>query len=498
MGKCVATRIGIRSRLSIGMVSAALIVTALSFEAVAAEDSAAATAGASDTVELASEMRALRAEVADLRQQVGALRAQLAAAPERANPPLASEAGAPAPAPGGVAPPGGVTPPGESAPGEAPPPGVTPSGQEAPAGTTLGGALKQLLPGPVSPPPAAGGYAAGHPQGVIVPGLEGVSKVFIPDIGGVGDFLFQQSDLRKGDPRYDPANDKFNVRDTQLIFFSPIDPYTLAQISIDKPDNGAFDIEEAFLVFNQLPEDLTLRAGQFRPHFGLINEIDTFQLPVVNRPQAIARYIGDDGFVEPGVNLNGYIPNPWDADIKADVNLLSGYNTLSFDHRDGRNFDFAFIGNLIYSRDLFDSGFLTSGASFAGGPGPGGQSYLEDAFAQVRYIPSQRQVLTVSTEGLLAEREGVNDHGVKRGVYSLVDYNFWLRYHLGLLLDLADVPNVPRGTEFGVSPLFTYFVSDNTRLRLQYTHTTGSDAERADDVVLLQATFSLGNLKPLE
>ena len=493
MGKCVAMRIGIRSRVSVGIVSAALIVAALSFEALPAEDTAVtASASTIDSAELASEMRALRAEVADLRQQVGALRAQLAATPERANPPLASVAGAPAPAPGGV------TPPGESTVGEAPPPGVTPSGEEAPAGATLGGALKQLLPGPVSPPPPAGGYAGGHPQGVIVPGLEGVSKVFIPDIGGVGDFLFQQSDLRKGDPRYDPANDKFNVRDTQLIFFSPIDPFTLAQISIDKPDNGAFDIEEAFLVFNQLPEDLTLRAGQFRPQFGLINEIDTFQLPVVNRPQAIARYIGDDGFVEPGVNLNGYIPNPWDADIKADVNMVSGYNTLSFDHRDGRNFDFALIGNLIYSRDLFDSGFLTSGASFAGGPGPGGQSYLEDAFAQVRYIPSQRQVLTVSTEGLLAEREGVGDHGVKRGVYSLVDYNFWLRYHLGLLLDLADVPNVPRGTEFGVSPVFTYFVSDNTRLRLQYTHTTGSDAERADDVVLLQATFSLGNLKPLE
>jgi hypothetical protein len=478
-----------RNRMSTSLILAAMITAAIGAESAAA-------ASAEDRASL-SELRALRAQLAELQRRVDAIQARLEAAPGRVGPSPAppataaasSAAGAGAPAPGGgaMAPPGGaIAPPPAAGGAEAPPPG----------GVTVGGALKQLLPGPVSGPGA--GYAAGLPQGVIVPGLEGVPKVFIPDIGGVGDFTLRQSDLRERDPRFDPRDDKFRVRDTQLIFFSPIDPYTLAQISIDKPDRDRFDIEEAFLVFNRLPYDLTLRAGQFRPRFGLINQLDTFQLPVVNRPQAIARYIGDDGFVEPGVNLNGYVPNPWDADIKADVNMLSGRNLQSFNRREGRTFDFAYLASMIYSRDLFGSGFLKTGTSFAGGPGPGGQSYLEDAFMQIRYIPTQRQALTLSTEGLLAERQSVGDRGVKRGVYSMLDYGFWLRYHLGLLLDLADRPNVARGTEFGVSPLFTYFVSDNTRLRLQYTHNTRSGPERADDLVFLQATFSLGNLKPLE
>jgi hypothetical protein len=390
-----------------------------------------------------------------------------------------------------------------------PPPGITPAGEplgaSPPAGVTLGSAVKKLMPGPVSGPTSlAPGYANAEPsgQGVIVPGLEGVSKTFIPDIGAVGDFTFRQSDIRRGDARYNPANDKFQPRDTQLIFFSPIDPYTTAQISIDKPNNGAFDIEEAFLTFNKLPYDLSMRAGQFRPQFGLLNQTDTFQLPMVNRPDAIARYIGEDGLIEPGVNLKGYIPNPWDLALKADFNFVSGINATSFDRHRGRTYDFAYIGTLAYSRELFKTGALTAGASFAGGPGPGGATYMADPFIQLRYAPTQRQVWTWNLEALLSERTGDNDHGLKRGIYTLLDYNFRLRWHAGALIDVADVPGVPRGTELGLSPILTYFVSDNTRLRLQYTHTTGSRAasgpERAADLVFLQATFSLGNLKPLD
>ncbi|WP_333651168.1 hypothetical protein [Candidatus Binatus sp.] len=390
-----------------------------------------------------------------------------------------------------------------------PPPGVTPAGEplpaSPPAGITLGSAVKKLMPGPVTGPTSlAPAYANAEPggQGVIVPGLEGVSKTFIPDIGAVGDFTFRQSDIRRGDARYNPADDKFQPRDTQLIFFSPIDPYTTAQISIDKPNNGPFNIEEAFLTFNKLPYDLSLRAGQFRPAFGLLNETDTFQLPMVNRPNALAFYIGDDGLIEPGLNVKGYIPNPWDLALKADFNFVSGINQTAFDRHQGRTYDFAYIGTLDYSRDLFTTGALTTGASFAGGPGPGGATYMEDPFIQLRYAPTQRQVWTWNLEALLSERTGANDHGVKRGIYTLLDYNFRLRWHAGALIDVADVPGVPRGTELGLSPILTYFVSDNTRLRLQYTHTTATQAAngplRAADVVYLQATFSLGNLKPLD
>lgn len=439
-------------------------------------------------VELKKELAEFQSELRAMHQRMDALEAQVGAratsgTPASASPSASGQAGAP--------------------------PGITPAGEpmapSPPAGITLGSAIKKLMPGPVTGPTSmAPGYANAEPtgQGVIVPGLEGVSKTFIPDIGGVGDFTFRQSDIRKGDARYNPADDKFQPRDTQLIFFSPIDPYTTAQISIDKPNNGSFDIEEAFLTFNKLPYDLTLRAGQFRPEFGLLNQTDTFQLPMVNRPDAIAFFLGQDGLVEPGVNLKGYIPNPWDLALKADFNFVGGINTTSFGHHEGRTYDFAYLGTLDYSRDLFTTGALTAGASVGGGPGPGGATYLADPFIQLRYAPTQRQVWTWNVEAMLSDRSGANDHGVKRGIYTLLDYNFRLRWHAGALIDVADVPGVPRGTEFAFSPILTYFVSDNTRLRLQYTHTTPTRAAdgplRASEQVFLQATFSLGNLKPLD
>ena len=52
--------------------------------------------------------------------------------------------------------------------------------------------------------------------------------------------------------------------------------------------------------------------------------------------------------------------------------------------------------------------------------------------------------------------------------------------------------------ELGLAPNFTWFLSDNLRLRAQYTHTTALDTMRPEEKISLQATFSLGNLKQLD
>lgn len=383
------------------------------------------------------------------------------------------------------------------------------TGEESPGVvSTFRTAFERLLTGTVTAPtvlPPGYGVAPqpAEPSGVIVQRPPGPPKLFLPDIGLVGDFLFQQSNFRRGDPRFDPGADKFNVREVELIFASPIDPYTFAQIELAFEDGGV-EIEQAYLLFDRLPLlqllpiNLGLKVGQFRPRFGLINELENFQLPMVNRPNALANFVGDEGFIEPGINLSTHLPNPWDADLRLDLNMLSGVNEASWNRGDGANFDFAYIASLIYSRELFQSGYLTTGISFAEGPGEGGAAFLQDAFLQIRYAPDPRSILTWSIEGLLAQRKGVGDAGTKRGLYSMVDYNFDLRYHLGFLVDWADTPNVARGSTVGISPILTYFVSDGTRLRLQYTYTTPSGPERRAHQVFLQATFSFGNLKHLD
>jgi hypothetical protein len=106
---------------------------------------------------------------------------------------------------------------------------------------------------------------------------------------------------------------------------------------------------------------------------------------------------------------------------------------------------------------------------------------------------------------MLAERQRLGNQNFKSGFYTYVDYGFKLRYHVGMLVDVADLPGatpgaatpLPTGRQLTLAPNATWFVSDNTRLRLQASHTTPLGTERPDEKVSLSLTFSLGNLKQL-
>ena len=83
---------------------------------------------------------------------------------------------------------------------------------------------------------------------------------------------------------------------------------------------------------------------------------------------------------------------------------------------------------------------------------------------------------------MLAQRHGLGTEDDKNGFYTFLDYNFNLRYHLGFLVDVADQAIAPYGKQLTLGPNATWFVSDNTRLRLQYTHATALGMERPEDL----------------
>ncbi|MHB2026699.1 MAG: hypothetical protein ACYCPQ_08715 [Elusimicrobiota bacterium] len=347
---------------------------------------------------------------------------------------------------------------------------------------------------------------------VITPAIQGVPKVFLPDFGIAGDFAYQRSSLPKSDPRYTQSLQQPGIRDGQLVAFSPIDPYTNAQFTIDLPQGGVANIEEAWLYFHKLPMGIDVRVGRFLPQFGLLDQTNTFQLAMLNRPSAIADFIGSDGMDATGAEANFYIPNPWDLNLKADLNAVEG-DVLGGPMNNG---SLAYLGTLDYSSDFLVNGSIESGVSAAQGPSPYGLSEtLVNPYLQIQYAPSQRRVWTWSVEGMLAERQGMGNQNFKRSAYTFLDYNFALRYHVGFLIDVADLPGslpdtvypgafpdafagAPYGTQVNLAPNFTWFLSDNTRLRLQYTHTTPTASERANETTSLQVTFSLGNLKQLD
>ncbi len=335
----------------------------------------------------------------------------------------------------------------------------------------------------------------------IISAIPGVPKIFLPDIGVAGDFAYERDSLPKTDPRFDATKRQPRIRDGQIVMFSPIDPFTNAQFTVDIPETGPASISEAWVYFKKLPFDTTGRVGRFAPQFGLIDTQNTFQLAMVNRPNAIANYLGAGGLTATGAVLDYYVPNPWDLNLKFNTTIVRG------DLLGGATstMDLAYLGTFDYSRDLFTSGSLQTGVSVAQAPSPfGGFQTLIEPYAQVIYAPDQRHVLTVSGEGMLAERRGLGNQNFKAGFYAFVDYSFKLRYHVGFLFDVADLPGspdptsvLPAGRQLSLAPNATWFVSDNTRLRVQYTHTTPLGTERPNEIASLQLTFSLGNLKQM-
>ncbi|HEX4047212.1 MAG TPA: hypothetical protein VH309_05235 [Elusimicrobiota bacterium] len=337
----------------------------------------------------------------------------------------------------------------------------------------------------------------------IISAIPGVPKIFLPDIGLAGDFVYERDSLPKSDPRFDPTKRQPRIRDGQAVFFSPIDPFTNAQFTIDIPENGVAAISEAWVYFKKLPLDTTARVGRFAPVFGLLDVQNTFQLAMLNRPSSIADYVGAGGMTATGAELDYYVPNPWDLNLKANLTVARG------DLLGGTTgtMDLSYLATLDYSRDLFTSGSLQTGVSVAQAPSPYGDfETLVEPYAQVIYQPNERHVLTVSGEGLLAERRDLGNQDFKAGFYAFADYGFKLRYHVGFLVDVADQPGtvpgsptiLPPGRQLSLAPNATWFVSDNTRLRLQYTHTTPLASERPDETASLQLTFSLGNLKQMD
>lgn len=371
--------------------------------------------------------------------------------------------------------------------------------------------VKELQSAPAAAP-APGNKASGTTEVIvetphegprsIISAIPGVPKIFLPDIGIAGDFAFERDSLPPSDPRFSTANRQPRIRDGQAVFFSPIDPFANAQFTIDIPENGAANISEAWVYFKKLPLSATARLGRFAPVFGLLDTQNTFQLATMNRPNSLAQYLGAGGLTATGAAFDDYIANPWDLNLKINATVARG------DMFGGRanTQDMSYLGTLDYSRDLFTSGSLQTGVSVAQAPSPfNDYEMLYDPYAQFIYQPNERHVLTISGEGMFAERNNLGSQNFKAGFYAYIDYGFKLRYHVGFLADVADLPgnapgsgtNLPAGRQLSLAPNATWFVSDNTRFRLQYTHTTPLQTEHADEIVSLQLTFSLGNLKQL-
>jgi len=167
-------------------------------------------------------------------------------------------------------------------------------------------------------------------------------------------------------------NNGFNFNYGELYLYSPVDPYFDLHVVIPFSEEG-LEIEEGYIVTRGLPFNLQFKMGKFRSSFGRLNVQHLHFWDFSNLPLVYKVFLGDDGLVEKGVNINWVLPFPFYLSLGLEV--LQGENEQSFGIKgfsaESISVEDAKVPNLSvgFLKNSFDIGNLSilTGLSFATG-----------------------------------------------------------------------------------------------------------------------------------
>ncbi|MFZ8859560.1 MAG: hypothetical protein ACO2PP_03530 [Thermocrinis sp.] len=164
----------------------------------------------------------------------------------------------------------------------------------------------------------------------------------------------------------------FNLNYAELFLYAPVDPFFDLYATIPFSEGGA-EVEEAYAVTRGLPFGFQFKVGKFRSSFGRLNAQHPHAWDFTNQPLVYKVFLGDDGLVEKGVQLNWLAPTPFY--LLFGVEVLQGENEQSFG-TEGFKVDDVEVGDtrkpnlyLGFVKTSFDVGNLSvlTGLSFATG-----------------------------------------------------------------------------------------------------------------------------------
>lgn len=343
----------------------------------------------------------------------------------------------------------------------------------------------------------------------IQPSLTAANKTFPsqfnPAIGLILDNVASYKEQERGN---------FEFRAAELGLSANIDPFARGYAIITGSPTG-FDVEEAAIVTTSLPYNLTVKGGRFFAEFGRLSKFHDHDLPFVNRPVALDRFVG-------GESQSDGVEASWLSPLSQYLTLtLGAYNKLGAGNqrvdntvpRDASKFTYLARPATFFS--LNDSNSIDLGASYAYTPKV--DTFTQDGVEQLRngksrhfagvdvtyrYTPlSQAQY-----RGLIWGSEVLYNHEDPNvgdptmpvfhfrdafSAYSYIEARLTRRYYPGFLFDFAQDLARIQGDTKAYSPYFTLWLSEFHRLRLQYTY---NDApQNHESQFFLQWTAILGS-----
>ncbi len=325
------------------------------------------------------------------------------------------------------------------------------------------------------------------------PSTLGPSRAFNPAISVNGLFLGTYVDQGRADSTRE-VKTGLKVQEVEMRFTANIDSYLHGDLTIAFEDDEV-EVEEiiaSLLVAN----NLSFRAGKFFAPFGKHNLLHTHAFPFIDAPLINAEILGEEGINEVGIGAALLLPTPWFSEI--DLLFLEGENAL---FNGALNDDFLYLAHWKNLVELGDELTAELGGSFGYGrnelgSGPHNDTTLTGADLTFKWKPAGRELyrtLIWQSEFIHSSRD-VD----KKGVYSLVQFQFARRWWLQGRYDFFTIPSDQVGggelkqDKHRYSTLLAFALSEFSALRLQYNFLDQSIAED-EHQAFLQLNFTFGS-----
>ena len=329
-----------------------------------------------------------------------------------------------------------------------------------------------------------------------------------PDISVIGDIrAFVTDDAT--DPK--DGELQLDLESAEVALQGYLNPFARADVYIGYHDDE-FELEEAYAtILRGLPGGLQLRAGKYRVDFGKLNLLHPHAYSFLDTPLVHQEYLGHEGLIDIGLNLNVQMPVGAGA-LTVSGNVLKGdfAEPQAHAHEGDPVEEVAIATDLGYSERI--SLYVSTGdyAGFEVGVSAlqgvldtitGRDVELLGADLKYRWAPDKYRSLTVQCEWITSERDVERHHEGEEeiarvaasGFYLFADYRFGQRWNAGAILERAE-----HAEEDGVSSdrigVFAGFqlMEETTMVRLLLRRTDGDEIAEPFNEAVLQLVFSLG------
>ena len=338
--------------------------------------------------------------------------------------------------------------------------------------------------------------------------------------------------IQRGD--HDPAVRGFTVPNEELTLDGAVDPYFKGFLNvvykIDAEGESAFELEEAYILTSSLPANLQLKAGQFFTEFGRQNTQHPHAWAFVDQPLVLNQMFGADGMRGQGMRLSWLAPTSWYTEAMVTLQNSFGETMYSFQSEDSPDIhggvpiepevnnggDLTIVPRLATSFDLTETQTLLLGASGAFGPNNSGPSSRTSIFGADVYwrwksatagqgFPfASFQSEWMFRDYSAAQRESADDPTVTLPAQGIDDSGWYAQLLWGIRprivagLRAESITGDPtsvdpdlRADRFRLSPNFTMYPSEFSKVRLQYNYDDRKGIGR-DHSLWLQFEFILG------